>query len=152
VGGAVLTTPGIRALGATPIESVGSTIPAILPGALSGAYRYAREGMVDWRVAISSGLFGSPFPVVGPQTSDTVTAHYLMLLTAALLRWTGIKNVFEYRASMAPVPVPVGGPADAEPEWPLRERTAPASVPVPASSSVAYSYPGVVSASLIGAG
>ncbi|WP_334142139.1 TSUP family transporter, partial [Rhabdothermincola sp.] len=49
IGGAVITTPGIRVLGATPLEAVGSTVPAILPSALSGTWRYARAGMVDWR-------------------------------------------------------------------------------------------------------
>src|SRR3954454_23142285 len=97
VGGAVLTTPGIRAFGATPIEAVGSTIPAILPGALSGAYRYAKAGMVDWPVAMYSGVFGTAFAVMGAEASDHVNGHYLMLLTAALLLWTGVKNVADYR-------------------------------------------------------
>ncbi|MGZ4710769.1 MAG: hypothetical protein ACXWBN_18695, partial [Acidimicrobiales bacterium] len=39
IGGAVITTPSIRVLGATPIQAVGSTAPAILPGSISGAYR-----------------------------------------------------------------------------------------------------------------
>jgi uncharacterized membrane protein YfcA len=93
VGGAVLTTPGIRVLGATPIQAVGSTIPAILPGAISGAWRYAREGLVDWRVALTCGVLGSGFSVLGGIISDRVNAHYLLLLTAALLLWTGIRNV-----------------------------------------------------------
>jgi uncharacterized membrane protein YfcA len=103
VGGAVLTTPGIRAFGATPIEAIGSTIPAILPGSLSGAWHYSREGMVDWRVALTSGLLGSTFAVIGANVSDTVNAHYLMLLTAAMLLWSGLKN-------LRPVPkAPAGG-------------------------------------------
>src|SRR5437764_14811823 len=79
VGGAVITTPGIRFLGATPIEAVGSTLPAILPGSLSGAWRYSREGMVDWQVALPSGLVGSGFAVAGAALSDHVIAHYLIL-------------------------------------------------------------------------
>ena len=31
VGGAVISTPGIRALGATPLEGIGSTLPSIFP-------------------------------------------------------------------------------------------------------------------------
>jgi uncharacterized membrane protein YfcA len=115
VGGAVLTTPGIRAFGASPIEAVGSTIPAILPGALSGAYRYARAGMVDWSVALYSGVFGTAFAVAGAELSDHVDGHYLMLLTAALLLWTGIKNVTEHRRLNAPAPVTAGA-VDARPE------------------------------------
>ncbi|MGZ4760055.1 MAG: TSUP family transporter, partial [Acidimicrobiales bacterium] len=58
IGGAVLTTPAIRVLGATPIEGVGSTVPSILPGAISGAYRYAKAGLVDWRVGLVCGITG----------------------------------------------------------------------------------------------
>ena len=33
VGGAVISTPAILALGATPLQAVGSTLPSIIPGA-----------------------------------------------------------------------------------------------------------------------
>jgi uncharacterized membrane protein YfcA len=114
VGGAVLTTPGIRVFGATPIEGVGSTIPAILPGSLSGAWRYGKAGLVDWHVALPSGLLGSTFAVVGAELSDHVNAHYLMILTAGLLLWSGLKNVHERVRMPAPAAVPVGGPAAAD--------------------------------------
>lgn len=93
VGGAILTTPGVRLLGASPIEAVGSTMPAIIPGALSGAWRYAREGLVEWRIALSSGVLGSAFAVGGAELSDHVNAHYLMLMTAGLLLYSGLRNV-----------------------------------------------------------
>ena len=113
VGGAVLTTPGIRALGASPIEAVGSTLPAVLPGALSGAWRYSREGLVDWHVALPSGLLGSGFAVVGAVLSDHIDAHYLMIATAGLLLYTGLRNVREHVAApvaeRARLLVPVGG-------------------------------------------
>ncbi len=89
VGGAVLTTPGIRVLGATPIEAVGSTIPAILPAAVTGAIRYSCERLVDWRVGILCGLTGTVTAVVGAWVSDLVDAHWLMLCTAVLLAWSG---------------------------------------------------------------
>ncbi len=50
IGGAVITTPSIRALGATPIHAVGSTVPAILPGSISGAYRYSA---LEWSTGAS---------------------------------------------------------------------------------------------------
>ncbi|MEY2451287.1 MAG: uncharacterized protein QOD92_861 [Acidimicrobiaceae bacterium] len=113
VGGAVLTTPGVRALGASPLEAVGSTLPAILPGALSGAWRYSRERLVDWHVALPSGLLGSGFAVAGAELSDHVDAHYLMIATAGLLLYTGLRNVREHVAAPAarhtPMLVTVGG-------------------------------------------
>ena len=114
VGGAVLTTPGIRMLGATPIESVGSTIPAILPGALSGAWRYSRSHMVDWSIAIPSGLLGAGFAVLGAELSDHVNGHVLMLMTAAMLLSNGVSNIRRHDRAPTKVAVPVGGPADAE--------------------------------------
>lgn len=113
VGGAVLTTPGIRILGATPVEAIGSTIPAILPGSVSGAFRYSKASLVDWPVALYCGAVGSAFAVIGANVSDIVNAHYLMLLTAALLLWSGLKNLSTPKEHRL-VAVPGGGPVDAE--------------------------------------
>jgi uncharacterized membrane protein YfcA len=104
VGGAVITTPGVRLFGATPIEAVGSTIPAILPGAVTGAWRNSREGLVDWPIALTTGAVGSVCAVAGAELSDHVDGHLLMLFTAALLLWSGLR-------SLRPAPVVVGVPA-----------------------------------------
>lgn len=90
VGGAVLTTPGIRALGATPIESVGSTVPAILPGAIAGTVRYARARIVNWRLGLVCGFTGAAFAVAGAWVADLVDAAYLMVVTAVILGWSGV--------------------------------------------------------------
>lgn len=89
VGGAVITTPMIRALGATPIAAVGSTVPAILPGALSGSLRYHREGYILWPVALTCGLSGMSFAILGGWVADIVDARWLMILTAVLVMWCG---------------------------------------------------------------
>jgi uncharacterized membrane protein YfcA len=89
VGGAVLTTPGVRALGATPIEAIGSTIPAILPSAVSGTIRYSRARLVNWTIGITCGLTGSVFALVGAVVADRVNASALMVVTAVLLGWSG---------------------------------------------------------------
>ncbi|MEY2421982.1 MAG: uncharacterized protein QOI95_2049 [Acidimicrobiaceae bacterium] len=144
VGGAVLTTPGIRAVGASPLEAVGSTLPAILPGAISGAWRYSRAGLVDWHVALPSGLLGSGFAVAGAELSDHVNAHYLMLLTAGLLLYTGLRSVRQHVAATAPLQQPAptaalvlagvgtSGPATEEsvPELEAVERTSAPTVVV----------------------
>lgn len=93
VGGAVITTPAVRVLGATPIEAVGSTVPAILPGAIAGTLRYAKEGLVDWRAALGLGIAGSVFAVGGALTSDLLGGPTLMVLTAVLMLWSGISVV-----------------------------------------------------------
>ncbi len=93
IGGAVITTPSIRVLGATPIQAVGSTVPAIMPGSISGAYRYWREGLVDWRVGLICGGTGALFAAGGAKLDDLVDGHYLMILTAGLLAFSGVSII-----------------------------------------------------------
>ncbi len=114
VGGAVVTTPAVRVLGATPIQAVGSTVPAILPGAISGTLRYAREGLVDWRAALGLGIAGSAFAVVGALTSDLVGGGALMVLTAVLMLWSGISVVRGGRRADAVEP-PTDAPSGSSP-------------------------------------
>lgn len=101
VGGAVITTPAVRVLGATPIQAVGSTVPAILPGAIAGTLRYAREGLVDWTAALGLGIAGSVFAIVGALTSERVGGGALMVLTAALMLWSGFSVVRGGRRAVA---------------------------------------------------
>jgi hypothetical protein len=90
VGGAVVSTPGIRALGASPIVSVGSTVPAIIPGAITGTIRYAKQGLVDWPVGLSVGGAGAVSALGGAWLSDHVDARILMVLTAMLVLWSSL--------------------------------------------------------------
>ncbi len=89
VGGAVITTPVIRFLGATPLSAVGSTVPAILPGALTGAQRYHRAGLVDVTAARVVAIAGVSFAILGALASEVVDARWLMVVTAALVIWSG---------------------------------------------------------------
>jgi uncharacterized membrane protein YfcA len=114
VGGAVLTTPGIRLLGATPIEAVGSTLPAILPGALSGAWHYRRAGLIDNQVALISGCTGVGFAIAGAELSDHLNAHYLMIFTAGLLLYSGLRHMRAHLAASVRVEVPAAAPAVGE--------------------------------------
>lgn len=93
VGGAIISTPGVRLLGASAFVAVGSTLPSIVPGALVGAARYQREGLIDWRVlaiAAPGGILGA---VGGSLASHSVpgNGHWLMILTAALLAITAVR-------------------------------------------------------------
>lgn len=107
VGGAVISTPAIRALGASATVAIGTTLPSILPGAAIGSARYMREELVDWRIvtwAVPAGVVGS---VIGSLCSHVVpgNGHLLMLLTAGLLAFTA--------ARMARPPDPTGDEDDA---------------------------------------
>lgn len=93
VGGAVISTPGVRLLGASAFVAVGTTLPSILPGAVAGTARYAREGLVDWRVVATAAPAGVVAAVAGSLASHAVPGdgHWLMVLTALLVGYTAVR-------------------------------------------------------------
>ncbi len=96
VGGAVVSTPAIRALGATALQAIGSTLPSILPSSIAGALRYRRENMILPRVAAITSAYGIPASIAGSRLSGAVpgNGHALMILTAALVAYTGYRTAF----------------------------------------------------------
>jgi uncharacterized protein len=104
IGGAIVSNPGLRALGAAPLIAVGSTLPSILPGAISGTLRYRREGLIDWHLITPAAAAGLLAVVGGSLLSHVVPGggHVLLLLIAVLLAFTA------WRTAVA-VPTP---PAD----------------------------------------
>lgn len=87
VGGATISTPGIRLLGATALMSVGTTLPSIFPSAVSGTARYVRERLVDWDVVRWTAPAGAVASVAGSVASRVAPGdgHWLMIATAGLL-------------------------------------------------------------------
>jgi uncharacterized membrane protein YfcA len=96
IGGAVVSTPAIRALGASALQAVGSTLPSILPSSISGSLRYNREQLIRWRVVALTSAFGVPASVAGSRLSDSVpgNGHLLMLMTAGLVAYTAYRTAF----------------------------------------------------------
>lgn len=93
VGGAVISTPAVRALGLPAIAAVGTTLPSILPSALAGGLAYARQGLIDWhivRITVPPGIAAS---VAGAIASHAMPGdgHWLMVLTALLLAVTATR-------------------------------------------------------------
>jgi uncharacterized membrane protein YfcA len=93
-------------LGASPIEAVGSTIPAILPAAISGAHRYAKAGLVDWRIAGTCGVAGTLLALLGAKVSDVMDARWLMVATAGLLMWSGVSSIRKGLSGLPTSPAP----------------------------------------------
>jgi uncharacterized membrane protein YfcA len=93
VGGAVISTPAILALGATNLEAVGSTLPSIIPSSISGSLRYLRDGLVHKRVALVTGLAGATSAALGAVLSDAFPGrgHVQMILTALLMGFTAYR-------------------------------------------------------------
>jgi uncharacterized protein len=112
IGGAIVSNPGLRALGAAPLVAVGTTLPSILPGAISGTLRYRREGLIDWRLITPAAAAGLLAVVGGSLLSHAVPGggHLLLLLIAVLLAFTA------WRTAVTPPSSPAkGGVDNAEP-------------------------------------
>ncbi len=101
VGGAVISTPAIRALGVPALVAIGTTLPSIIPGAASGTARYVREELIDRRVVAWTGPAGVVASVGGSLLSKVVPGegHLLMLLTAALLGFSAWRMYATGRAA-----------------------------------------------------
>lgn len=115
VGGAVISTPAIRALGVSAAFAVGTTLPSILPSAATGTWRYTRERIVRWDVVAWAGPAGIAAAVLGSYLSKEVPGegHVLMLVTAVLLAFSS------WRMARVPRPAPTAETdAAAAPEHP----------------------------------
>ena len=108
IGGAVVSTPAIRAIGATALEAIGSTLPSILPSSISGSLRYNRERFIRHRIMAITAAFGVPASVIGSRLSDAVpgNGHALMIATAVLVGYTA------YRTAFPNTPTPEAGGVD----------------------------------------
>jgi uncharacterized membrane protein YfcA len=87
VGGGVLSQPGMRFLGIPPLTVIGTALPAIVPGSVSGTFRYSREALIRWPAVVATVPAGLLAAVVGSLASDHVPGHghLLQLATAGLL-------------------------------------------------------------------
>ncbi|MDP8974961.1 MAG: sulfite exporter TauE/SafE family protein [Actinomycetota bacterium] len=95
IGGAAFSTPAIRALGVPAALAVGTTLPSILPSAVSGTFRYVRESLIWWRVVAWAAPVGVVCAVLGSLLSSRVPGegHWLMIATAGLLAYTSWRMV-----------------------------------------------------------
>jgi uncharacterized membrane protein YfcA len=103
IGGAIVSNPGLRALGAAPLVAVGTTLPAILPGAVTGTLRYRREGLISWPLVVPAAAAGLLAVVGGALLSRVVPGdgHLLLLLIAILVAFTAWRTVMPTPADQA---------------------------------------------------
>ena len=101
MGGQVLMKPGIRLLGASPLDAVGTTVPMILPTVAAATITYHRQGLVNWKAvrwAAPGGVVGA---IVGSVLVPRVPGdgHLLQLATAGLMLFTGLRMLARHRRS-----------------------------------------------------
>jgi uncharacterized protein len=95
VGGGILFVPTLAlVLGLTQIHAEASSLLAILPAAMVGAWRQVRYGNVRWRPALVIGLAAIGGVEAGVQIAEALPQHalrrlfgVLVLLVAAHVAW-----------------------------------------------------------------
>jgi uncharacterized protein len=85
VGGGILFVPTLVALGLSQLEAEATSLLAILPTALVGAWRQRRYGNVRPRAAVVLGLASIVGAVVGVQVATELDEDVLRRLFALLL-------------------------------------------------------------------
>ena len=137
VGGGVISQPGMRLLGLAPLVVIGTSMPVIIPGALSGAMRYRDEGLILWSAVRATVPLGLVAAVVGSAISAQIPGegHLLQLTSAGLLGFAA------YRMAVAPGPAAPDGSATLD---------APTSPPQGRAINVRYAAIGVVGGFLSG--
>lgn len=96
IGGGIITTPAIRLLlGAPALVAVGTPLPVILPGALTGANEYRRRGLTDTRAGLAAGLAGVLSAVLGAWATRWVGGSVVLVGTAVLIAWAAADTVLQ---------------------------------------------------------
>lgn len=123
VGGAVISTPALRALGLPAILAVGTTLPSILPSAITGTLRYRREGLIDATTVAWTAPFGIAASVAGSKLAHVLPGEgrIPMILTALLLGFSAWRMIR----------TPKGSATDAVGEGAPEMSAAPAADPPP---------------------
>jgi uncharacterized membrane protein YfcA len=101
IGGGLITTPAIRLLlGYPALIAVGTPLPVILPGALTGAVTYWRRGSADVRAGIVMGLVGSVGSVGGALLSQVAGGSVVLIATAAMIGWASADMLLQHRTAV----------------------------------------------------
>jgi uncharacterized protein len=147
VGGGVISQPGMRLLGLEPLIAIGTALPVIIPGAGSGAARYARERMVDWRGAGSTIPGGLAAAFAGGLLAESVPGegHLLQVVTAVLLGFSA------YRMWNAPAR-PAAPDAEADAPVPTDDDTDPTGPPASTGTFVTIGLAAGLLSGLLGIG
>jgi uncharacterized membrane protein YfcA len=100
IGGGLLTTPAITLLlGYPALIAVGTPLPVIVPGGLTGALSYRRRGLADVRAGLTIALVGAPSAVLGAWLTRYVGGAAVLRVTAAVILWASVDMLRKHKAS-----------------------------------------------------
>ena len=93
IGGGALSTPAIRALGTSALMSIGTTLPPVLPGVITGVLQYRGKGLIRTDIAVTVAIPGAIAAVGGSLISHHLpgNGHVIMLITAGVLLLNAIR-------------------------------------------------------------
>ncbi|MEN6429856.1 MAG: sulfite exporter TauE/SafE family protein [Coriobacteriales bacterium] len=122
IGGGVITTPALRLLLHAPaLVAVGTPLPVILPGSISGALAYSRRNLSDVRAGLTVGAFGVPASVAGALATRAAGGKAVLIVTAVVIGYTAIDmTVLAFRGR----PEEEAGVLPAEPRIPTHHTKA----------------------------
>ena len=130
IGGGLLTTPAITLLlGYPALIAVGTPLPVIVPGALTGAISYYRRDLADVRAGLVMALAGTVGSVAGAFITRFVGGTAVLLVTAVVIAGASIDMLLQHRATAGRA---VPGEAESDESLATIAVPAPAPVPVPA--------------------
>lgn len=113
IGGGLVTTPAIRLLlGYPALIAVGTPLPVIVPGAITGALAYGRRGLADVRAGLVMGAVGSVGSIGGALLSQRAGGTVVLLATSALIAWASIDMLLQQRRASIAEGVPGEGESD----------------------------------------
>lgn len=110
VGGAVVSTPLIRGLGASATIAIGTTLPSVIPSSISGSLRYGRERLIAWAAVKWTVPVGLVCAVGGALATEIIPGegHVQQIITAGFVAFTAWRMYAagraEARAPIAPRP------------------------------------------------
>lgn len=94
IGGGIVTTPLIRlGLGVSALQSVATTLPGIIPSAITGSSHYLRARVADWRIGVAVGLAGALTSALGALAVTEVGGAVALLLTAGMIFYAAIDTI-----------------------------------------------------------
>ena len=89
--GSAFATPVLAIIGVPGMAAVAGPLPALLPGSMTGAWSYSRDGKVDWWVAKRTIAGAFPAAILGAVASQWVSGPVLVASSGAVLLAIGLR-------------------------------------------------------------
>lgn len=148
IGGGIITTPAIRLLlGGTAMDAVATPLLSVIPGTLTGAYRYIKMHKANVRIGLILGGIGACFSFLGALVADQIGGTVVLIGTSVLIFWAAADTII----SLIRTPAQPSDSQAAESAHGLSAQTSPGTSACAdsAAPSVGYSWARVIAIGVI---